>query len=447
MADDFRIRPHNLDAEQGLLGSIILSGGDEAGRKFDDLMAMLSVECLADEFYSEHNRLIYQAIMDLWNDKSVVDVVTIQDRLGGKEQLERVGGARYLADLAVFVPTPGHARAYAAIVREKAVCRAIIEESARLAEEAHDGIVGDMLQRAESTFNKIADRAKVDGAMVSLIEVTGQAIADTEANRDFACKTGLARIDKMLQGGLYRGELTILAARPGKGKTSLALQMCVKEPRGGTVFISSEMSRQQLMRRAIGIMADVDWSEVRKRGGMEHSEAERAQYALDQIGNMNLEVMYSPRIKPREIRAFVRSCMNRWDGKLDLVAIDYLQLIEPDTERRRRDIEVGDITRAMKVMAGELDCPVLLLCQLIRSLDREGHDQRPQLGHLKESGSIEADADNVMFLWSEAPKKGETVAGYFQTYEDDVNLTVAKQRNGPTGQEMLRMEKRYTRFY
>lgn len=438
-----RVPPQNLEAEQSVLGGLLVLG---SGEKLDALMANLADNLPAEDFYREAHRDIYAAMLELWQETSGLDAVTLADRLRSKGQLEPAGGLAYLRELADFVPTAAHVEHYARIVRDKATLRALAAEATAIAGMAYDGAETPLklLEQAEGMLAAIQQRAMAHKRSPSLgenIELAFETLL--MADRELV-GTGFDSINRILLGGMRRGHLVVLGARTSKGKSALGFNIATRISRGGTVVVTLEMHAHELLSRALVEFAGVDFSLVRhQRRPLWESETERLQFAAGQLIDRNLEVIFAPRITPRQVRARVRAAMNRWDGKLDLVVVDYLQRMQPDVpDSRRRDLEIAQITDALKTMAGELNCAVLVLAQLTReTVKRE--NPMPMLTDLRESGAIEQDADEVLLLWDRPPKKEEH---FDPAAPRKMHLTVAKQRNGPIGTIDLMYEPKLTKF-
>lgn len=433
-----RVLPSAIDAEQSVLGAILLAA--DQGDRFDKLMATLADNLAAEDFYHEPNRLIFAAMMDLWNEKTPVDAVTLCTRLSLEGHLEGSGGAAYIAQLAAVVPTAAHALSYAGIVREKATLRAIATYATDLARRAYAAAEpsAKLVEQADGALIQLEQRTRLEKAP-SLNEAISDAL-DGILSPDRQCvSTGFRSIDNLLQGGMKRGHMIILAARTSKGKSALAFNIATRIPRGGTLVITLEMPASELLQRALVEMSMIDVGAIRQGRQLYESESERLQWAADELQRRNLEVIFEPKITARQIRARARAAANRWDGKLDLVVVDYLQRMRAEHPNDKRHLEIAEITDAVKTIAGELDAPILMLAQLNRETNRN-ENPMPRLEHLRESGAIEQDADEVMFLW-ESPNPNQNWAD-----ARTVHLNLAKHRNGPIGSVDLKFEPRFTKF-
>ena len=435
--DDFlqRTPPHNLEAEKSVLGAILI-----------DDRVIPGVEAILDvgDFYRDAHRVIFKAMSGLGGRQEPVDVVTLTQEMGGEDVLKGVGGYAYLAELAATVPSARHVTHYARIVRQKAILRDLGAAAAQIAADTRSDTldIGKFLIDSEALIAGIC-RKHLGVPERPLSERIGEVITAIGRREVRAISTGFPGLDTSLQGGLRRGDLIVLAARPSVGKTALALNMCTHLSRGGTLFLSVEMRDDQLLRRALADLAGVSFREIELRGeGLWEAEIERLSYKSAELEAMNLEILKRRNLKPREVRREAILASHRWDGKLDLVVVDYLQLMQSDDARDNRNLEIAQITGALKDLAEELDCAVVLLSQLSRGVNKRESPQ-PMLEDLRDGGSIEQDADVVGFLWRPPPRKGEI---YDSEAVEKIYLTIAKHRNGPLGSIELEFEKAHTRF-
>ncbi|MCC6315298.1 MAG: replicative DNA helicase [Thermomicrobiales bacterium] len=429
-----RLPPHNLDAEQGLLGSLLL-----------DRDAIIRVAALVkpEDFYHPANGTIYRAVVDLYNRREPTDFITLSDELGRRDHLDTVGGVAYLTSLINAVPTAVHVEYYGRIVERTATLRRLIDAGARIVGIGfQEGIdTEDALDAAERAIFEVSQKRQTRD-FVSIAEVLNKffdQIDVLQQNRGelVGVPTGFNDLDS-LTGGLQRSDLIILAARPSMGKTSMALGMAygAAVANAKTVGIFSlEMSAEQLVQRLLSMETGVDSHRLRL-GQIDDGEwdrisrafgrlAEAAIYIDDQAGANIMDV----RSKARRLQA---------EHGLDLVVIDYLQLMSARRSENRVQ-EISEISRGLKGLARELNVPVIALSQLSRAVESRS-DHRPMLSDLRESGSIEQDADIVMFIYRE------------DKYEEDsdkkgiAEIIVAKHRNGPVGTINLRFFDRTARF-
>ncbi len=431
--------PFDLEAEMGVLGSILLMP-----EVLDEIASLRS-----DDFYDDSNRMIFQHLRDMHDDNQTrIDVTLLVSRLRTAGEFEKIGGAAYLAKLSSSVPNAGHAVYYAGIVTEKAVYRKLIESSTEILRDAYDqnGEARELCAQAEQKVFAIMDGRSAQ-SLHSISDVLHAAMDRMDARMrgeltEGAVETGLTDFDTMT-GGLHNGELIILAARPSMGKTALAMNMAEHaaiEGQAPTLFVSLEMSAIELADRMLCSLARVNGHRLRN-GTISSDDHTRLIEKANEISEAPLFVDDSPSRTVSEIAAAARR-ISRRHGSLGLIVIDYLQLIEPDNPRDPRQEQVAKIARRLKGMARELEVPMLCLSQLNRQAE-DGKDHRPKLSHLRESGAIEQDADVVMFVHREEYyHRGEDKA----QYAGQAEIIIAKQRNGPVGDVQLTWEADYTRF-
>lgn len=423
-----RVPPNNQDAEKGVLGSMLL---DE--RKCDDIASLLRPE----DFYAIANGTLYGHIIALHNEHGKTDPTLLLNRLEAAGDLEKIGGSAYIADVLHSVPHAGNATYYAKIVREKATLRKVIAAGTEMVRDGYEanGNPTEILDRAESELSAI-ELNVADNEPVSIAEAAVEAIARIdriiERGRSAGVPTGLIDYDRD-HGGLFPGELTILAARPGVGKTSLALQ--IAEHNGQTeqlvYFASLEMSRSELsIRQACG------YSGVSNRlvrtGRLEQSDQSKLSEAFSRQAKAMIDIDDRSALTVAAVRRAIRKRMKRG---LSLVVIDYLQLVTPGDRKLPREQQVAGIVRQLKETAREHEIPILCLCQLNRQSSDEY--EIPKLSQLRESGAIEQDADVVWFISKHKPSDTE--------YHNSI-LMVAKNRNGETGPLRLNWDGPRTRF-
>ncbi len=430
--------PFDLEAEMGVLGSILL-----LPEVSDDIASLK-----ADDFYDDANRKIYDNLREMHDGGDKIDVTLLVSRLRTAGDYEKVGGASYLARLSGAVPNAAHAVYYAGIVSEKAVYRKLIESSTEILRDAYDQscTAKELCSQAEQKVFAIMDGRSAQ-SVHAISDVLHQAMDRMEArmNDDFvdgAAETGLSRFDEMT-GGLHTGELIILAARPSMGKTALAMNIGEHvsiEQDSPVLFVSLEMSGIELADRMLCSLARVNGHRLRN-GTISSEDRDRLIRKANEISQAPLFVDDSASRTVSEIAAAARRIKRR-EKRLGLVVVDYLQLIEPDNSRDPRQEQVAKIARRLKGLARELEVPLLCLSQLNRQAE-DSKDHRPKLSHLRESGAIEQDADVVMFVHREEYyHRGEDRA----QYAGQAELIIAKQRNGPIGDVELTWEADFTRF-
>ncbi|HEX6988351.1 MAG TPA: replicative DNA helicase [Bacillota bacterium] len=429
-ADLERVPPQNLEAEQSVLGAVLLDR--DAAHKVAEIVE-------PEDFYREAHQLIYRAVLDLLDSGDAVDTVTLSDRLRKRRELERVGGIGYLTTLVNSVPTAANAEYYARIVAEKALLRRLIAAATEIVRDVFEGDedVADLMDRAEQRIFQIAQGRRRQGH-ARLHDVLVDAFEHLEklsAHKGdvIGIPTGFRRLDEMTTG-LHPSELIILAARPSMGKTTLSLNMSLNASRHGVpvAFFSLEMSREQLALRLLAAEAAVNMQRLRT-GYVSEDDWARLTRAASRLSEAPFFIDDTPNISLMDLRARARRMKAEHD--IGLVVVDYLQLMHTRGRAENRQQEISEISRSLKALARELHVPVIALSQLSRAVEQR-QDRRPQLSDLRESGAIEQDADVVIFLWDN-PEYRESLL---------VEAIVAKQRNGPTGGVQLVFNKDVGRF-
>ena len=416
MADQIQVRipPHSAEAEQSVIGALLL-----------DKDAVIAVaEFLSPEnFYDDRHRQIYEAAIELYEERVPIDVLTVAERLKKDKALKRIGGAAYLAELANKVPTAAHVEHYGKIVKDQSTKRSLMTAASKLVELSLDeGLAADeLLDKAEAEVFALTQKhlsqafAPVRDALAESFDRLDELHKQAEGLR--GAPTGFKDLDDTL-AGMQRSNLLILAARPGVGKTSLALniaQNLAVEHKQKVGFFSLEMSKEELVDRLLVSQADIDAWRL-KTGKLSEDDFTKLSNAMGELAEAPLYIDDTPALSILEMRTKARRLQVEYG--LDLLVVDYLQLAR-SRQLENRVQEVSEISMGLKNLARELKIPVLAVSQLSRAVEQRG-TKRPQLADLRESGSIEQDADVVMFLWREN--------------EDDVeniNLEIAKHRNGP----------------
>ncbi len=431
--------PHNLDAERGVLGSILL-----LPQVCDDVALMVR----AGDFYDDANRIFYEHMLALHDSGRRIDKTLLIERLRTAGQFDLIGGMAYMIKVLDSVPHAANATYYAQIVRDKSTLRSLIHSSTDILrdvyEESHDA--RDLLNRAEEKiFAILGERSHTQAAAIRDILHLAMERVDRRMKHEHVeggVETGFRDLDSLL-GGLHNSELTILAARPSMGKTALALNIaeyCALKAGVPTLFVSLEMSAMELADRLLCSAARVNGHRLRN-GTISTDDRRKLLETAGELSEAPLMIDDSPSRNMTEISATARR-LKRQD-KLGLIAIDYLQLVEPDNPKDPRQEQVARIARRLKGMARELNVPVLCLAQLNRQAEA-AKENRPRLSHLRESGAIEQDADVVMFVHRDE---------YYETNEEDrarvageAVIIIAKQRNGPIGDVKLVWKSDFTRF-
>lgn len=434
-----RVPPQNIEAEMSLLGSLMLD--KEAMWKVADAVS-------ADDFYKPHHRFIYEAMTNLFTEHQPIDILTVTSRLKEKGQIEEIGGTSYLASLVNMVPTAGHAHHYATIVQRKKVLRDLISASQHIADLGYQESehVEDLLDQAEQRILNISQHSLQQSFkhVKHTLEEAWDRI-DKLHKGDGALRgvsTGFSDLDAYLSG-LQRSDLIVLAARPSFGKTSLALDMArsvamnEKVPVG---IFSLEMSKEQVVDRLIAAQAGISLWNLRQ-GKLSHEGADndfsRIQTALSELSEAPIFIDDYASPSVMQIRTMARRLQA--EHGLGLVVVDYLQLIKSHERVESRVQEVSEISRSLKALAKELDIPVLAVSQLNRAVELRT-DAKPKLSDLRESGSIEQDADVVMFIHRK--DKGKETSDRRNIAE----ILIEKHRNGPTGKVELYFNEKEVSF-
>ena len=430
-----RIPPHNEEAERSVLGAVMLN---------KDILSEVLEEVTADDFYNESHREIFRAIWELYKENTAVDMLTVCEELKKRKALDMAGGRAYIATLAAEVPSTANAVEYAKIVAEKATLRQMIRTSEDITEKGYDAKMdaGEILDYAESGIFKIAQkRQKNDYAKIQDVLLTNIKIIDQAAqNKDkiVGIPTGFKDLDEKTSG-LQRSDLIIVAARPAMGKTAFALniaQQSAVKAGSSVIIFSLEMSKEQLGQRLLAMQARVEMQKL-KQGDLDRKDWDRITMALDELNNTKIVIDDTPGISIMEMRNKCRRL--KADRGLDLVVVDYLQLMSMQGKTDNRQQEISTISRNLKLLAREMDCPVIVLSQLSRAPEQR-QDHRPILSDLRESGSIEQDADIVIFLYRD---------DYYNENTDKpgvCEVNIAKHRSGPTDKVELTWVSRYTKF-
>lgn len=415
-----RIPPQNIEAEKSVLGSMLLEKG-----AIIDVSGWLK----AGHFYDERHSLIYENILDLFENGLPVDLVTLSDRLKKKKVLSKIGGRSYLTELASFVPTAAHAEEYANIVKETATRRGLIATASEINKLSYDENIDvtEVVDRSESLVFDVAQDG-VKSSFVHIKELLKDAYERAAHSKDTdeyaGISTGFKDLDILL-GGFQKSDLIILAARPSVGKTSLALDMIIHAAiveKKSVAFFSLEMSKMQIMDRLLGMRSGVPFWEIRTNK-LNDEKIVKLANTMGELGDANIYIDDMAGQHINQIRTKARRLS--MEHGLDIIFIDYLQLMHGNN-KESRTLEVSEISQGLKNLAKELNVPVIALSQLSRAIEqRQG--RVPQLSDLRESGSIEQDADVVMFIDREETWNPDTEKkGLGQ-------LFLAKHRNGPTG--------------
>lgn len=437
-----RTPPHSIEAESSVLGGLLLD--NNAWDRVGDLLK-------EGDFYRYEHQAIYAAIGALINASKPADVITVFEQLKNQGKAQEMGGLTYLNSLAQYVPSATNIRRYAEIVRERAILRKLVTASDEISTNAFNPqgkTVERILDEAEAKIFAIGEEGSrnkqgfqsLDNLVIDLLDKV-QEMADNPADVT-GVPTGFADLDRMTSG-LQAGDMIVLAARPSMGKTSFAVNIAehVALNEGLPVAIfSMEMGAAQLAVRIVGSIGRVNQGNLRT-GKLTDDEWPRLTEAIERLRTVSLHIDETPGLSPGELRANARR-LARQCGKLGLIVVDYLQLMSGSGSAASSDnraTELGEISRGLKMLAKELQCPVIALSQLNRSVEQRT-DKRPMMSDLRESGAIEQDADIIMFIYRD---------DYYNKDSKEPNVAeviIGKQRNGPTGTVKLFFQKNQTRF-
>jgi replicative DNA helicase len=432
-----RLPPQSLEAEQAVLGALILEG--EAITKAIEILS-------PEDFYREAHKKIYQSMLELFDKNESIDLITITEHLRDKGELDNIGGLSYLSHLATIVPTAANIRYHAKLVREKALLRAVIractEIVTKVYEEPEDA--EEMVDYAERLIFEISEkRTKTNFFhMKDVVKHTFKIIESMYEKKAVitGVPSGFKDLDE-LTSGFQPGDLIIIGGRPGMGKTAFSLNIAqhvgveLGEP---VAYFSLEMSKEQIAMRLLSSIAMVNSSALRK-GFISKRDWERITDAAVKLSEAPIYIDDSSQMSVLEIRAKARR-LKMEQGRLALIIIDYLQLMRGKSNYEVREQEIAEISRSLKAMAKELKVPVIALSQLNRSVERTS-DRKPTLANLRESGAIEQDADLIIFLYRDEVYNKKNPAN-----KGKAEVIVAKQRNGPTDEITLTFLSDYTRF-
>ncbi|MCS7203090.1 MAG: replicative DNA helicase [Thermodesulfovibrio sp.] len=432
-----RLPPQSIEAEQAVLGAILLEG--EAITKAIEVVS-------PEDFYRESHRKIYTAMLELFEKNEPIDLITLTDHLRDKAQLDEVGGLSYISHLATVVPTSANIRYHAKLVREKALLRSLIKACTEIITKAYEEPedAEQMLDQAERLIFEISEKRTTTN-IYQMKDVIKQAFKIIESMYEkktviTGVPSGFKDLDE-LTSGFQPGDFIIIGGRPGMGKTAFALNIAqhvgveLGEP---VAFFSLEMAKEQIAVRLLSSLAMINASALRK-GFISKRDWERLTDAALKLSEAPIYIDDSSQMSVLEVRAKARR-LRLEKGKLALIIIDYLQLLRSRTAYEVREQEISEISRSLKALAKELKVPVIALSQLNRSVEKSG-DKRPTLANLRESGAIEQDADVIIFLYRDEVYNRKNTEN-----KGKAEVIVAKQRNGPTDTVYLTFLKEYTRF-
>src|SRR5215207_1871431 len=439
-AEAARVPPHDLDAERAVIGAMLVS---------ETAVAVVAERLAAEDFYSEVHRIIYGAMMRLYSRGEPIDQLTLTNELRSVNEFERIGGRPYVFQIVESVPTAANAGRYADIVRGKALLRAIIDVGSRITEDAfrEPEDVSEALDSAEQLVYGVSNRTLREHLMPVSELAPGalemiQRLYEQEGEVT-GVETGFEDLDR-LTTGFHKSDLVILAARPAMGKTAMALNAlwhAASTKKAPVAIFSLEMSKEQLVQRLISQTTRIRTQDLRS-GNVKAEDWPKLVRGVAEVSRAPIWIDDTAGVTLMEIRAKVRRLASRLIAQggapLSLVVVDYLQLMIGGRQENRQQ-EVAEISRGLKVLARDLDVPVLAIAQLSRAVEQR-HDKRPLLSDLRDSGSIEQDADMVMFLYRDE---------YYNPDSDDKGIAeviVGKHRNGPTGKVQLAWLEQYTKF-
>ena len=436
MALPDRVPPQNIEAEQAVLGAMLI--------KKEAIIAVQEI-LLPDDFYREAHRIVYEAMLELSGNDEAVDLVTLTEQLRKSEKLEKIGGLPFITQLANAVPTAANVSYHAKIVKEKAELRNLINAATEIAGAAYEDTdnVENIMDEAEKKILAVANRQN-GGAFESMKSIVMRTFE--RINVLYESKGGLTGISSgfkdldTLTAGLQKSDLILVAARPSMGKTAFTLNIASYVGLHGhsVAFFSLEMSKEQLMQRMLCSEGGIDASRLRT-GQLDEGEWNHLVETADKLSRAPIYIDDTAGITVMDLRSKARRL--KAEHGLDLIIIDYLQLMQgrPSKNSDNRQQEISEISRSLKALARELDVPVIALSQLSRSVESR-QVKKPMLSDLRESGSLEQDADIVMFLYRE---------DYYDKDTENKNITeiiVAKHRNGPVDSVSLFFQKEFTKF-
>ncbi len=432
-----KIPPHSLEAERSVLGGLMLED-----RAWDSIAALIT----AEDFYRNDHRVIFRCMSDLAEQNKPLDIVTISESLDNVNELTNIGGIAYLSELASSTPTASNIKAYAEIVVERATVRNLISVAHEIADSGFNPLgrgANELIDLAESRVFKIGDNRPSRGGPLAVKPLLTKAVQ--RIDELFQTKgaltglsTGFREVDEMTMG-LQKGDMIVVAGRPSMGKTSFAMNIAESAVISGekpVLVFSMEMPADSLIMRMLSSLGRIDQSKIRS-GQLGDEDWPRLTSAVTLLNDKPLLVDDTAALSPNEIRSRARRVVREY-GELGLIVVDYIQLMEITGGSENRATEISEISRSLKGIAKEFDCPIIALSQLNRGLEQRP-DKRPVMSDLRESGAIEQDADVIMAIYRD------------EVYHEDAEKGVAeiiilKQRNGPIGRRKLAFVGQYTKF-
>jgi replicative DNA helicase len=435
---EFKTPPYSIEAEQAVLGALIIA--ENTWETISDLI-------LESDFFRQEHRIIFSSISDILSNKQPLDVVTLSENLQSRQQLETTGGLSYLAELANNTPSTTNIQAYASIVQNYSIRRVLIstaEKIVNLAYEPDGKNIEELLNISERNIMNLADMRTQSGGIQAINPLLKSAVAQIEERYKSdssltGLSTGFEHLDTMTTG-LQPSDLVIVAARPSMGKTSFAMNLVehsiLNSDKPSLVF-SMEMPAESLIMRLLSAVGRIDQTRLRT-GKLEDADWSKLSHAAGQLKDKKLFIEDAPALSPTEINSRARR-IAREHGQLGLIMIDYLQLMQIKGKSENRTNEISEISRSLKMIAKEFNCPVVALSQLNRGLEQRPN-KRPIMSDLRESGAIEQDADLIMFIYRDEVYNEESEA------KGTAEIIIGKQRNGPIGTSRLAFLGKYTRF-
>lgn len=430
-----RIPPYNLEAEQSLLGSILIS---------TDAIPLVMEIVKPEDFYREAHRHIYEAIVNLYARGEPADPITIAEELKARGVLEQVGGKPYLHTLVSIVPTAANAKYYAQIVERNGILRSLIKVATKIADLSYQAPedVETVIDKAESLLFGVSQK-RISEKFIHIKDLLTEGFEQIEKLYEkrahvTGIPTGFVKLDE-LTSGLHPSDLIVVAARPSMGKTSFALgiaQNVALQEKIPVAIFSLEMARQQLAQRLMCAEARVD-AQALRTGNLKEEDWPKLSNAVGRLAEAPIFIDDTPNITIMEVRAKARRLMAK--QKLGLIIVDYLQLMQGNGRSENRQQEISEISRALKILGRELNVPVIAVSQLSRAVEQR-QDKRPLLSDLRESGAIEQDADLVLFIYRDE---------YYNRDSEDrgtAEIIIGKHRNGPTGTVKLAFLEHYAKF-
>ena len=429
-----KVPPHSTEVEQSVLGALLID---------KDAITLISEFLRPAHFYNDNHAKIYEAILTLYEERHPVDLVTLTEALKKKKLLTEIGGVSYLTDLVNQVPTAANIEHYGGIIRDHHTKRELIRTASAISEMAFgaDGEVDEVLDKTESAVFSIS-QSYVRRGFIPIKDVLAESFDRLDEIHKSGgglrgVPSGFVELDKKL-AGMQAGNLLILAARPGQGKTAFVLniaQHITAHDNIPTGFFSLEMSKEELVDRLLVSQADVDAWKL-KTGNLSEDDFSKISEAMGELAEAPIFIDDTPGLTVMEMRSKARRLQIEFGIKL--IIVDYLQLINPGRRLENRVVEVSMVSQALKNLARELKIPVLAVSQLSRAVEQRGGDKKPQLSDLRESGAIEQDADVVMFLYRPEDELSTQMI---------TKLLIAKHRNGPSGELDLLFRGDRIRFY